>query len=168
MTLMNEPTITIKDILDECFQDYKKPSMMIATSKCDWKCCREQGLNTGICQNNALAKQPNIKYLIHDLYQRYINNPLTSAIVIGGLEPFLQSSEVISLVKHFRHNGCKDDIIIYTGYYPDEVLRQIIQLKEYPNIIIKFGRFMPNRSKVFDPILGIELNSDNQFAIKIS
>jgi pyruvate-formate lyase-activating enzyme len=165
---MSEPTIIIKDILDECYQDYKKPSMMIATSRCDWKCCRDQGIDTAICHNNSLAKQPNVEYPISEIYQRYINNPLTSAIVIGGLEPFLQSNEIISLIKHFRQNGCKDDIIIYTGYYPDEVLKQIIQLKEYQNIIIKFGRFMLNKQKVYDVVLGIELNSDNQFAIKIS
>ena len=37
-----------------------------------------------------------------------------------------------------------------------------------PNIIIKFGRFVPMQQPHFDPILGVNLASDNQYAKQIS
>ena len=60
--------IRLKSIIDESFQDYKKPSMMLAMCKCDWKCLKEQCLDYSICQNSELVKQENInKYAIFAL-----------------------------------------------------------------------------------------------------
>ena len=39
----------IKDIIDEDFINYKKPSMFIGTVKCDWKCCIEGKFDKKIC-----------------------------------------------------------------------------------------------------------------------
>ena len=41
-------------------------------------------------------------------------------------------------------------------------------LKQYPNIIIKFGRFKPNQKSHYDDVLGVNLISDNQYGEKIS
>ena len=41
-------------------------------------------------------------------------------------------------------------------------------LKSYKNIIIKFGRFIPNDKPHRDTILGVNLASSNQYAKKIS
>ena len=57
---------------------------------------------------------------------------------------------------------------IYTGYYKNEIQDQIDVLKLYPNIIVKFGRYIPNQSPHYDKILGVELASNNQYAEKIS
>jgi hypothetical protein len=43
-----------------------------------------------------------------------------------------------------------------------------MKLQKYPNIIVKFGRFIPDAESKFDEVLGITLASYNQFAIKIS
>lgn len=48
----------VKGIVAEDFVNYKFPAMFINTSLCDFKCCREQHLDTGICQNAPLAKAP--------------------------------------------------------------------------------------------------------------
>lgn len=159
--------IRLKNITDENFQDYKKPSMMLATCQCDWKCLKEQKLDISICQNSKLTKQKNIDISIDNIIDRYIKNSITKAIVIGGLEPFLQFDEVLQFIKSFRQKS-EDDIVIYTGYYPHEIKDKIIQLKCYQNIIIKFGRYKQNSAKRFDNVLGIWLVSNNQFAIKIS
>lgn len=159
--------IRLKNILDENFQDYKKPSMMLATCQCDWKCLKEQRLDISICQNSELAKQQNINISVDNIIDRYINNPITKAIVIGGLEPFLQFDEVLQFIQLFRQK-CDDDIVIYTGYYPDEIEDKITQLKQYKNITIKFGRYIHEDTKIFDKVLGIWLVSANQFATKIS
>ena len=37
-----------------------------------------------------------------------------------------------------------------------------------PNIIIKYGRFIPHQEKHFDEILGVYLASDNQYGKRIS
>ena len=65
------------------------------------------------------------------------------------------------------HYCCFDDIVIYTGYNKDEVKEYIYWLSDFSNIIIKFGRYIPNQEKHFDEILGVYLSSDNQYAEKI-
>jgi hypothetical protein len=37
-------------------------------------------------------------------------------------------------------------------------------LKGYGNIVVKFGRFIPNQEKHYDSVLGVELSSFNQYA----
>ena len=159
--------IRLKYILDENFQDYKKPSMLLATYKCDWKCLKEQGLDLSICQNSELVKQKTIDIPINDIINRYINNPITKAIIIAGLEPILQFNEVIEFARKFR-NVSDDDIVIFTGYYPKEISEKLKKFKKYKNIIMKFGRYKHGSVKRFDDVLGIWLVSDNQYAIKIS
>ena len=61
-----------------------------------------------------------------------------------------------------------DDIVIYTGYNKDEVIEYVKELSIYPNIIVKFGRYIPNQEKHFDDVLGVYLASDNQYAERIS
>ena len=155
----------IKYIIDENFQDYKKTSMMIAMCSCDWKCLNELNLDISICQNSQIAQQKNIEVSIESIIDRYLNNPITQAVVIGGLEPMLQFDEVLEFIKQFRQYS-DDDIVIYTGYYPEEIQDKIKELIQYKNIIIKFGRYIPNKDKRFDEVLGIWLASDNQFAVK--
>ena len=158
----------IKGLQDEDFVNYKKPSMFIGTSTCDWKCCNEQCLDKNICQNSSLANSKTIDVSADEIYRRYINNPITKAVVIGGLEPMLQFSDVLELIKIFRDNSCNDDIVIYTGYYKEEIADKIALLSKYKNIIIKFGRFIPNQEKHYDEVLGVYLASNNQHAEKIS
>ena len=168
MSAHNESYITVKEIVDENFQDYKKASMFIATTRCDFKCLVEKGLDCSICQNSKTASLPNKKILISDVLKRYTSNPLTHAIVIGGLEPMLQFDEILNLVSYFRKNGCDDDFVIYTGYYADEISQKVALLKRFKNILIKYGRFIPESASVFDEVLGVTLNSENQHAVKIS
>lgn len=89
------------------------------------------------------------------------------SVVIGGLEPFLQFEDLLTFVKDFRAVS-EDDIVIYTGYYASEIDHQIDELKKFKNIIIKFGRYVPNKPSVYDKVLGITLASNNQKAFKIS
>lgn len=161
-------TFKVKDIKDEVFQDYYKISMLIATSYCDWKCCTEQNMDNLVCQNSKLVKSKTIEIGIKDIYNKYKKNKLTEAIVVGGLEPFKQFEELICLIDYFRANGCYDDFVIYTGYYENEIEDKIDELKKYPNIIIKFGRFIKDCETVYDPLLKVELASKNQYAKKIS
>ena len=48
----------LKNIVVEDFCNYKHPAMFLITAECDWKCCRENGLNVSICQNSSLASVP--------------------------------------------------------------------------------------------------------------
>ena len=72
------------------------------------------------------------------------------------------------MVKYFRDNKCTDTFVIYTGYYPNEIQSQIDKLKQLGNIIIKFGRYIPNHNPHYDNVLGIYLASDNQYGEMIS
>lgn len=156
-----------KDIVVEDFLNYKKPSMFIITSICDWKCCRECHIPKSVCQNNQLVKNPTIDINDNKIIKLYLENDIVKAIVFGGLEPMLQFQELVSFIDKFRKVS-GDDIVIYTGYYKTEIEKEIEILKKYKNIIIKFGRYIPNRKSRYDEVLGITLVSDNQYAEKIS
>jgi hypothetical protein len=156
----------VKQIIDEDFLNYKKASMVIAFPSCSFKCDKECGQQ--VCQNSALATAKDIEINIDDIVNRYINNDLTSAFVFGGLEPFDSLSDLKFLIITIRVcYKIMDDIVIYTGYTPDEVPEIIKWLKRYDNIIVKFGRFIPDSKHKFDEVLGIELSSNNQFAVKL-
>lgn len=160
-------TIRLKGIVAEDFVNYKKPSLFLISSICNWKCCKEANIPITICQNNPLIDKPTKEFNIESIYTLYMNNDITKAIVIGGLEPFMQFDEFISLIDYFR-KYTDDDIVIYTGYYEEEIKDKIELLKQFPNIIIKYGRYVPNNSPHYDEILGVNLISDNQYAEKIS
>lgn len=158
----------VKQLRDEDFSNYKKASMFIGTCKCNWKCCTEQGLDITTCQNSSLANSKIIDIPVEKIYYRYINNPITDAIVIGGLEPILQFEEVLELVHYFRSHNCDDDIVIYTGYNRDEIIDYLKEISIYDNIVMKYGRYIPNNKPHYDDVLGIDLISDNQYGERIS
>lgn len=151
----------IKGLISEDFVNYKKPSMTIMFPCCTFKC------GTEYCQNSPLAKEKNIDLEIDDIVTRYINNPITESIVMQGLEPFDSWNDLMKLIDKLR-SFVDDDIVIYTGYYKEEIADKIHVLSKYKNIIVKFGRYIPNQEKHYDEVLGVYLASDNQYAEKIS
>lgn len=157
--------MVIKGITAEDFSNYKKPSMFIAFPKCNWKCEKECGER--VCQNSALAKAPNLDINADTVVEKYLGNPITKAVVCGGLEPFDSWTDLLLFIEKFREKS-QDDVVIYTGYYKEEIADKINILKRYPNITIKFGRFLPGYEKHYDEVLGVELASPNQYAEVIS
>lgn len=151
----------LKGLNDYDICNYKEPSMFLIFPYCSFKCDKESG--TQVCQNSILAQEPIIEIQLQELVLRYLNNPLTKAIVCGGLEPFDSWKDLYDLCETFRYY-CNDTIIIYTGYQEEEIINYISQLKQFGNIIIKFGRFKPNQHYHFDNILGVKLASNNQYA----
>ena len=155
----------IKGIIDECIGDYKKTSMYIAMPYCSFKCDKENG--TKLCQNSQLINEPDIDISYEDLISRYLQNPLTEAIIFSGLEPLDSSQDLNKFIKIFRLFS-DDDIVIYTGYTENEILTMFkgTSLLKEKNIIIKCGRYRPNQSPHYDELLGIDLASDNQYAVR--
>lgn len=156
----------IKGLIDEDFVNYKKPAMIIEFPYCTFKCDKECG--QPICQNSSLIKEPNIKIDYDNLITRYLKNPITEAIIFQGLEPFDSIADVTNLILLFRRKyNCLDDIVIYTGYKEEEIKTFIKYCQQFENIIIKFGRYIPNQKPHFDEVLGVNLSSDNQYAKKL-
>ena len=156
----------IKGIIHEDFVNYKKPSMVIEFPICkDFKCDKECGQK--VCQNSDLVNSPNEDISIIRIVKTYMENSITNAIVFQGLEPFDSKHDLYQLIKVFREYT-KDDIVIYTGYTEEELDYEIQVLKRlFKNIIIKFGRFIPNQPSYYDETLGVFLASSNQYAKKI-
>lgn len=152
----------VKTIVDEDFSNYKEPSMFIGTCYCDFKCCKQAGVPISTCQNSELTEQRNIEISYDEIYQRYIENPITSAIVLGGLEPLDQFDDIYELIDCFRRRGCSDTFVIYTGYDASEINSELSKLCVLGNIVMKFGRFVPGSDSRYDDVLGITLASDNQ------
>lgn len=132
--------------------------------RCDFKCDKECGGQ--VCQNSDLARQPDIKVDAIKVMKQYISNPITEAIIFQGLEPFYDEDLLlwINLIRTYTH----DDIVIYTGFNKEEIESYLTALKKYDNIIIKYGRFIPNQESHYDPILGVKLASPNQYAERFS
>ena len=157
----------IKGLTYEDFLQYKKPSMFIIFPHCSFKCDKEFG--TQICQNWELHHEPSINVATDTVIENYLNNPITHAVVCGGLEPFDSWDDLFDFIKEFRKKS-EDDIVIYTGYNESEIEDKIKLLKEnkLQNIIIKFGRYKPNEEAHYDQILGVYLSSYNQYAVRLN
>lgn len=172
----------VKEIRDEDFTSYKKPSMVIGFPSCSFKCCKEGNLPITTCQNCELAQTNNIDISVKQIVERFLSNRITNAIICAGLEPFDSFFDLLSLITELRkYTDC--DCVIYTGYTKEELeegrfypenqnsntRREAYEyLKTFPNIIIKFGRFIPNQPSHYDDVLGVNLASPNQYAEVIS
>ena len=155
----------LKNLIDEDFINYKKPSMVLGFPNCTFKCDKECGQQ--VCQNSALAQAPDIEISIDKIIDRYLNNEISKSVVLSGLDPMDSWSDLLLFTKKFREKS-QDDLIIYTGYEKSEIIDKINILKQFPNIIVKFGRYIPNQEKHFDEVLCVYLASNNQYAEVIS
>ena len=155
----------VKAIIDEDFVNYKKPSMFIAFPRCDFKCERECGI--ACCQNSDLAQSPDIEIDCQNLVNRFLKNPISEAVVCGGLETFDTFDDLIGFIRAFREKS-DAEIVVFTGFSRGEVDDKIQVLSSFKNIIVKFGRYIPGQKPHYDEVLGIELASDNQYAERIS
>ena len=153
----------IKGIIHEDFVNYKVCSMTIAMPYCTFKCDKECGSN--VCQNSKLAKDPTLDIPAAKIIEQYLYNPLSHAIVFQGLEPFDSYNDIYYFIYALRFIFKNNDpVVIYTGYNKDEILSKIDDLRKFSNIIIKFGRYIPDQKPHYDEILGVNLASDNQYA----
>ena len=90
----------IIDLIDEDFINYKKPSLFLALPFCTFKCEKECGIQC--CQNSSLAKQPIIEISTEKLVQRYLENPISESVVMGGMEPLDSFDDVVEFISVFR------------------------------------------------------------------
>ncbi len=160
--------IEVKGIIWEDMVNYKKICTTLMFPQCNFKCDRENGVQ--ICQNRGLAAAPSQTVLINGFMRRYLKNPITEAIVLQGLEPLDSLVSVYTVAAALSDFKCQDDFIIYTGYNKTEISPDIIQriASSVPgHFIIKWGRYIPNQEKHYDPVLGIYLSSDNQYGERI-
>lgn len=156
----------LKGIIDTDTINYKKISMVLEFPFCDFKCDKECGQQ--VCQNCTLATAPSINVSPKYIVNKYINNPLTEAVCMQGLEPFDSWESLVTIIGYIRTMS-QDDIVIYTGYNKEEITDKVEKLQmHYKNIIIKFGRYIPGQKPHYDEVLGVKLASDNQYAERIS
>lgn len=156
------------NIKDEDIINYKEISMFIGMPYCSGKCWRELNLPCTICQNSSLTNAPIYSFTVKEIIKRYLGNPLTTAIVFGGMEPLDSFDDILEFLKEFRNKCARTDtVVIYTGYKEEEIKDKLVQLSSWDNIILKVGRYVPNKPSRYDDILGVTLASDNQYAIKL-
>ena len=114
----NDRFIKVKGIREEDFCQYKEPSMFIIFPYCSFKCEKDSGQKC--CQNNELMSICSMDVTTSYLLNLYLSNPITSAIVCGGLEPFDSFDDLFDLIEEFR-TCTHDTIVIYTGYNEEEI-----------------------------------------------
>ena len=156
--------IEVKGILWEDMINYKKISTTLMMPKCDFKCDKENGVQ--LCQNWMLAAAPSVAIPVESFARRYMDNDISEAIVFQGLEPLDSLVDVCTVSACLSDLGCQDDIVIYTGYNKNEIDPSDLNFLTScvaNHLIIKWGRYIPNQSPHFDPVLGVNLASDNQY-----
>ena len=151
----------IKGLTDTNFTDYKLPSLYIATPYCSFKCDKECG--RAVCQNSALTHSITYNVSNAAIAKIYNDNPITKAIVFGGLEP-LDSADLFETINELQAACEIQRVVIYTGYTEEEIQSQFPQLLSLHNLVIKYGRFIPDQKSHFDEVLGVTLASNNQYA----
>jgi hypothetical protein len=130
---------------------------------CTFKCCIEQGLPLSTCQNCPLYEAASIDISVDQLIKRYEINPISHAVVFGGMEPLDSWEDLSEFITKFRERS-SDPIVIYTGYTESELTLDQVKCFVTNGIIVKFGRYVPGQKPHYDPVLGINLISDNQYA----
>ena len=159
--------MTVIDIVWEDFVNYKVPCMTLQMPYCSFKCDKEYGCD--VCQNSALAHAPVHHWDAAEIIHAYCDNPITRAVCFQGLEPFDSFEDLYDFIFLFRKFYSQtDDVVIYTGYKKYEIENQLAQLKQFSNIVVKFGRYIPQQPPIYDEVLGVELASPNQYAERIS
>lgn len=156
--------IDVFGIDDSDFVNYKRATFNIFSGiSCTFKCGKE------LCQNSELTQAKIIRCNIDEIIQRYLAQTISHTITFQGLEVLDNIKQLLWFIYYFRKK-CNDTIIIWTGYTKEECVDfiHILHIMEWGNIIIKYGRFIPNRPKRYDEVLGVTLASDNQYAERIS
>lgn len=156
--------IEVKGIIWEDIVNYKKIGTTLMMPKCSFKCDKENGVQ--LCQNKELAAAPSQPIHVNAFMRNYKSNTLTEAIILQGLEPLDSPVDVLTVAAALSDFRIKDDLVIYTGYYPKESPSYIIPeiARIIPgDLIVKWGRYIPNQTPHYDSILGVYLASDNQY-----
>ena len=157
----------IKAILDYDCINYKEPVLTIMFPYCDLKCDKLNKLP--VCQNSSLLAAPNIEVSFETIWRYYEQNPLTKGFCFQGMEPLDSDMELYGLIDFIRSGmNCNDPIVIYTGYNKEEKEDFYKMMKNYGNIIIKWGRYLLGDKPHYDEVLGVYLASDNQYAEKLN
>jgi hypothetical protein len=156
----------IKYIKDEVFSDYNKTSMLIAVPYCNTKCWEKYGLSSCACQNEHLNKLETIDVKNEEIIKRYLQNPITKAIVFGGRDSWDSLEEIIDFIKEFRKVS-KDDCVLYTGREYNVIEKDLYRFKDFKNIYIKYGHYNPNSEPITDELTSVVLASKNQKFIRV-
>lgn len=156
--------IKLKGIIWEDLINYKKIGTTLMFPKCSFKCDTENGVQ--LCQNRGLAAAPSQWHDIDDIMDRYMHTDLSEAIILQGLEPLDSLLDVYIVAAALKEWEIKTPLIIYTGYKKSEISPTILRTlsSQIPgDFIMKWGRYIPNQSPHYDPVLGVMLASDNQY-----
>ena len=155
--------MVLRGMIAEDFVNYRLPAMyLIFPICCGFKCGRE------VCQNASLVDDPHLVVIdAKEVCKQFVSNGITKSIVCGGLEPFDSVDDLKELISTLRNDFyCQNDVVIYTGYTEEEVLadEKKKEILEFSNIVVKYGRYIPNETPHRDCILGVNLASSNQYA----
>lgn len=161
------------NLIEEDFVNYKEPGMFLGFCFCSGKCNEDAG--RVVCQNYGLYHTGLVNISVEEIIERYKSNPITKCLILGGLEPFDSFYDLVELCSKWKEAfadpnylyNTDNKIIIYTGYYPFEIVDRLHELAMVCGgieVIIKFGRYIPGHKPHYDPVLGVNLASDNQYA----
>jgi len=145
------------------FNDYKKVGLYIATPFCNFKCvkeAKEKGVEV-TCHNGGLDYVSDMS--AQDVVEKHLSiNPFAECIILSGLDPIDNWVETKQFINDFR-KITDMEIVLFTGYYPNEIMDKLVELEHHEDIMFKFGRFNPINKPRFDDLGGVKLSTGNQY-----
>jgi hypothetical protein len=162
MKLLSEPVIV--------YNDYKLNALYIPIGvTCDFKCVKEakaKGLEFMECHNHEFINKEKYEMSTDEVLTKIQGNPFIECIILSGLEPMDCFKSVSDFISEFREKSDME-IVIFTGYYANEVTDKLKTLKRYDNITFKFGRYDPSAKPRYDEVGKVTLISGNQYFSKL-
>lgn len=123
--------IRLAGILEESIVDGPGIRFVIFTQGCPHHCPGCHNPETHDYSGGTLVN-------INDLVQKFTKYPYMTGLTISGGEPFIQSCEILEIIKEFKKIYPKKNIMIFSGYKYEELINKnnstindILSLSDY-------------------------------------
>ena len=128
---MNNTEIRLSGYILESIVDGPGIRTVVFTQGCPHKCIGCHNPKTHPFDKGKIVP-------IKEIVQLLISNPLSKGLTISGGEPFVQPLSVLTLIKEYKTLRPNHDIIIYTGYTYESLIKlnnpdilEILKLSDY-------------------------------------
>ncbi|MCH4890037.1 radical SAM protein [Acidaminobacter sp. JC074] len=144
--------IRYKSITHERLEDAPFVGALVCALDCNIGC---KG-----CFNQSLKEAPIFYKKADEVLDEIMSNPFNEGVILAGLEWSLQPSELMAMIKSCASKNIP--VIVYTGHKIETFLRRVPKIKNYPEVLIKYGAYDESKLSLTHEAYGVRLASTNQ------
>jgi len=112
------------------------------------------------CFNQSLKEAPIFYKKADEIMDEIMSNPFNEGVILAGLEWSLQPTELLALVKSATVRNMP--VIVYTGHDINTFLRRVPLIKQFTEVLVKYGAYDESKLSLTHEAYGIKLASTNQ------